>query len=76
MENIIKTIADTLRHDLNKLVISHTGAATNAHIWALGSDEVTAVKFEQEADTERALAKLYQKMVNSIPALIEQFGGK
>jgi len=70
MENII----DTFEMELRALAEQHRGAASNEHLWALGSqDSETSAMHEQNAEEHSMLAEMYDKMADRAEELVEQY---
>lgn len=44
----------------------HRGAASNEHLWALGSDGESAAQHEYYAEENRAFAEILEDMANKI----------
>lgn len=70
MENILLQF----KQDLINLAEEHAVAASNEHLWALGSDDPeSATQHEQQAEEHRDLAEMYRKMAEKSLTLVEQY---
>lgn len=71
----IEVFATQVEQDLESLVEEHEGAASNEHIWALGSSGEEATMHEANAELHRELAEFYRRMSTDMISLIKHYGG-
>ena len=70
MENIFEQIMQ----DMSYFAEQHDSAASNEHLWALGSSGEEAVQHERNAEEHRYLANLYRQMADAAEKVVETFG--
>jgi hypothetical protein len=69
-----ETIYLQMEQDFEDLAQEHEVAASNEHLWSLGSeDSYTATMHEENAENHRLLARMYRKMKEDILAFIETY---
>lgn len=61
-----------LKSEFANLVEEHLDAASNEHLWALGSDDPeSAAQHEAYAEHNRELAEFYSKLAKNTPLITE-----